>query len=135
MCIKGEPLFELYSQDLQVAEAGTHLGRQISESLGRKRQSGDPTGSAEPDRFRQMKLRLWDVAEQDIEAIAQADQPPKDVPFRSPATGHIEDKMIVQGSAVQMGMKLMRVADHTKMWLDAEVYEEQLPVVEDGSST
>ena len=68
----------------------------------------------------------------DIEAIAKADQPPKDVPFRSPATGHIEDKMIVQGSAVQMGMKLMRVADHTKMWLDAQVYEEQLPVVKLG---
>ena len=80
------------------------------------------------------KLRLWDVAEQDIEAIAKADQPPKDVPFRSPATGHIEDKMIVQGSAVQMGMKLMRVADHTKMWLDAQVYEEQLPVVKLGQT-
>ena len=47
--------------------------------------------------------------------IASADQPPRDIPFRSPATGHIEDKAIVQGSAVQPMTKLLRVADHTKI--------------------
>jgi RND family efflux transporter MFP subunit len=78
------------------------------------------------------KLGLWDVAEQDIDAIASADEPPKDVPFRSPATGHIEDKTIVQGSAVQAMTKLMRVSDHTQMWLDAQVYQEQIPVVKLG---
>ena len=42
------------------------------------------------------------------------------------------EKMVVQGTAVQPGMKLMRIEDHTKMWLDAQVYEEQLPVVKVG---
>ena len=78
------------------------------------------------------KLRLWDIADQDIDAIAKADSAPRDVPFRSPATGHIEEKMIVQGSAVQAGMKLMRVADHETMWLDAQVYPDQLSAVKMG---
>jgi RND family efflux transporter MFP subunit len=132
--VKDEPLFDLYSPDLQVAEqeligavkSEKALPADASSALRREGQSMVESSKR--------KLRLWDVAEQDIEAIAKADQPPKDVPFRSPATGHIEDKMIVQGSAVQMGMKLMRVADHTEMWLDAQVYEDQLPVVKLGQA-
>ena len=132
--VKGEPLFELYSQELQVTgqelisavKSAKSLDADASPALRQEAQSLIDSAKR--------KLRLWDVAEQDIDAIANADRPPKDIPFRSPATGHIEDKMIVQGSAVQMGMKLMRIVDHTQMWLDAQVYEDQLPVVRLGQS-
>ena len=130
---KGEPLFEIYSPDLQVAEqelisavkSKSALDSSASDSL--RQESQNMIDSAK------RKLRLWDVDEQDIAAIAKADEPPRDVAFRSPATGHVEEKMIVQGSSVQPGMKLLRVADHTRMWLDAQVYEEQLPVVQMGA--
>ncbi|MDB5357363.1 MAG: Cation efflux system protein CusB [Phycisphaerales bacterium] len=130
---KGEPLFEIYSPDLQVAEqelisavkAGKAMGEGVSAALHQESQNMIDSAKR--------KLRLWDVEEQDIEAIARADQPPRDVVFRSPATGHIEEKMVVQGSNVQAGMKLLRVADHTTMWLDAQVYEEQLPFVRMGA--
>ena len=116
--MKGEPLFELYSQDLQVTEQELISAVKSAKSMDA---GASPAIAQEAQNLidsAKRKLRLWDVADQDIEAIAKADQPPKDVPIRSPATGHIEDKMIVQGSAVQMGMKLMRVADHSKIWLD-----------------
>ena len=70
----------------------------------------------------------------DIEAIAKATEPPRDIVVRSPVSGHIEDKAIVQGTAVQPGMKLMQIADHEKMWLEAQVYEDQLPVVRLGQT-
>jgi membrane fusion protein, copper/silver efflux system len=130
--VKGEPLFDLYSPDLQVAEQELIGAVKSLKSLDPKTSESLRTESQNLVDSAKQKLRLWDVAEVDIQAIASADQPPKDVPFRSPATGHIEDKMIVQGSAVEMGMKLMRVADHTNMWVDAQVYEEQLPVVKLG---
>ena len=129
---RGEPLFELYSPDLQVAEqelisavkSQNALDANASPALRQESQSLIDSAKR--------KLRLWDVDEQDIDAIAKSDQPPRDVAFRSPATGHVEEKMVVQGSSVQPGMKLLRVADHTKIWLDAEVYEEQLPFVKMG---
>jgi Cu(I)/Ag(I) efflux system membrane fusion protein len=130
--VKGEPLFDLYSPDLQVSEQELISAVKSAKTLDA---NASPAIRQEAQTLidsAKRKLRLWDVAEADIETIASADQPPKDVPFRSPATGHIEDKVIVQGSAVQMGMKLLRVADHTLMWVDAQVYEEQLPVVKLG---
>jgi Cu(I)/Ag(I) efflux system membrane fusion protein/cobalt-zinc-cadmium efflux system membrane fusion protein len=78
------------------------------------------------------KLRLWDVAEQDIEATAKADRPPRTVVFRSPVAGHVVEKTIVQGAAVQAGMKLMLIEDHSTLWLDAEVYPQQQGMVSVG---
>ncbi len=130
----GEPLFALYSPELQVAE-------QELISAVQSRRALDPADSTalrnEADNLvasAQRKLQLWDVDEHEIEAIAKADRPPRDIVFRSPATGHLESKMIVQGSAIQPGMKLLSIADHTTMWLDAEVYEGQIPLVKMGQT-
>jgi Cu(I)/Ag(I) efflux system membrane fusion protein/cobalt-zinc-cadmium efflux system membrane fusion protein len=129
---QGEPLFELYSQELQVAEQELIAAVKSEKTLGAEASANLHREGASLIDSAKRKLRLWDVAEQDIDAIAKAEQPPKDVPFRSPASGHIEEKMIVQGSAVQPMMKLMRVVDHTKMWLEAQVYQDQIPVVKLG---
>jgi RND family efflux transporter MFP subunit len=130
--VASQPLFEIYSPDLQIAEQELISAVKSERTL---EADADPALRQEAQGMiesAKRKLSLWDVSDQDIDAIAKSDQPPKDVPFRSPATGHIEDKMIVQGSAVQPMMKLMRVADHTKMWLEAQVYQEQIPVVKIG---
>ena len=132
--MKGEPLFALYSPELQVAEqelisavrSQRSLGREASPAL--RREAENLAASA------RRKLQLWDVDGEQIEAIAKADSPPRDVVFRSPASGHLESKLVVQGSAVQPGIKLLEIADHTKMWLDAEVYEAQIPLVKMGQT-
>jgi RND family efflux transporter MFP subunit len=132
--MKGEPLFALYSPDLQVAEQELISAVQSQHSLGR---DASPVLRKEAENFvasARRKLQLWDVDEQEIEAIAKADSPPRDIVFRSPASGHLENKMIVQGSAVQPGMKLLGIADHTTMWLDAEVYEQQITLVKMGQT-
>jgi RND family efflux transporter MFP subunit len=130
--MKGEPLFALYSQELQVAEQELISAVQAQRALSRE---ASPALRKEAENLvasAQRKLQLWDVGEQEIEAIAKADTPPRDIVFRSPANGHLESKMIVQGSSVQPGMKLLGIADHTRMWLDAEVYEQQITLVKMG---
>ncbi len=129
---KGEPLFALYSPDLQVAAQELISAVRAQRSLSR---DGNPALWNESESLlasARRKLRLWEMDEQEIDAIAKADRPPRDIVFRSPATGHLESKMIVQGAAVQPGMKLLSIADHTRIWLDAEVYEEQISLVKLG---
>jgi RND family efflux transporter MFP subunit len=129
---RGEPLFEVYSPELQVAAqeliGAERAVRALPPDAGEVVRK-EARGLADSAR---RKLRLWDVGEEEIEAIAKADAPPRDIVFRSPATGHVEEKMVVQGSSVQPGMKLLRVADHTTMWLDLQVYEGQIPFVKAG---
>jgi RND family efflux transporter MFP subunit len=130
--MKGEPLFALYSPDLQVAEQELISAVQSQRSLNRESSAALRKEAENLVASARRKLQLWDVDQQEIDAIAKADSPPRDIVFRSPASGHLENKMIVQGSAVQPGMKLLGVADHTTMWLDAEVYEEQITLIKMG---
>jgi membrane fusion protein, copper/silver efflux system len=132
--MKGEPLFALYSPDLQVAEQELISAVQSQRSLNREASAALRKEAENLVASARRKLQLWDVDEQEIEAIAKADSPPRDIVFRSPASGHLENKMIVQGSSVQPGMKLLGIADHTKMWLDAEVYEQQITLVKMGQT-
>lgn len=132
--MKGEPLFALYSPELQVAEQELISAVESQHSLGRE---ASPALRKEADNLiasARRKLQLWDVDEHEIDTIAKAESPPRDIVFRSPASGHLENKMIVQGSSVQPGMKLLGISDHTTMWLDAEVYEQQIPLVKIGQT-
>jgi RND family efflux transporter MFP subunit len=129
---KGEVLFDLYSPDLQVAVAELRSARQSRKSLPA---TVDDSAKKEADELfasAQRKLLLWGVSEADIHAIAEADHVARTVPFRSPADGDVIDKAIVEGSAVQVGTKLMRIEDHSHLWLDAEVYGDQLSLVSVG---
>ena len=128
----GEPLFALYSPELQVAAQELIAAVKTEKSLATDSNS---TARVEAQRMvdsAKRKLRLWDIAEEDIDTLAKADQPPKDILYRSPAFGHVEDKAVVTGSAVQPGLKLMRIADHRKMWLDVQVYDQQFEFVKIG---
>ncbi len=126
---KGDPLFDLYSPDLQVAAEEL-----ISASRSRKAMEASASAAVLKDAdgliaSARRKLRLWDVAEEDISAIAAADTAPRTVPFRSPSNGAIVESSVVQGSSAQAGVKLMRIEDHSSLWLDAEVYEESLSLI------
>jgi membrane fusion protein, copper/silver efflux system len=129
---KGEVLFDFYSPDLQVAEQELIAAQENLMAFGAgsdqtaRNQAQDLVDSA------RQKLLLWDIADQDIDAIAAASRPPNTVPFRSPVSGHIVEKTIFDGSAVQAGTKIMRIEDHSKLWLDVQVHENQLEMVKVG---
>ncbi len=129
---KGEPLFDLYSPDLEVAQ---------EELIGAaKTVNAADHGASNAIRFElrsmldlaEQKLRLWGIADQDIDAVAAAMKARPAITFRSPVDGDLVEKMVVEGSAVQAGMKLMRIEDHSKLWLNAQVYEAQMTSVSLG---
>jgi RND family efflux transporter MFP subunit len=131
---KGEPLFDLYSPDILVAEEeliGAVKALDVLDPKSSETVRGESQGIVDSAK---QKLRLWGIADQDIDAIAKANKAPTTIPFRSPADGDLVEKMVVEGSAVQAGMKLMRIEDHSKLWLNAEVYEDQIGMVTLGQT-
>ncbi|HEX4794066.1 MAG TPA: efflux RND transporter periplasmic adaptor subunit [Humisphaera sp.] len=129
---QGDPLFAIYSPELQTAAQELISAEKALRSLGDRSSDATRHESQILVESAKRKLQLWDVDPRDIDAIAAADQPPPQIIFRSPATGHIEEKMIVQGASIQPGMKLLRIADHSTMWLEAQIYEDQFPFIKSG---
>ena len=131
---KGEPLFDLYSPDLQIAEEELIGGVKTMKGMDAK--SADSVraeSQAMVDSARQ-KLHFWGVSDQEIDAIASSMKAPPTVAFRSLVEGDLADKSVVQGSAVQAGTKLLRIEDHSTLWLNIQVYEPQIAAIALGQT-
>ena len=131
---KGDPLFDLYSPDLVVAGEELVGALKSVKGLGAAADASLRASSDSLVASARRKLTLLDVSETDIDAIATTLVVPRTITFRSPSSGAVIEKAIVEGSSVQAGMKLMRIEDHSSLWLDLQVYEDQMELVAVGQS-
>jgi Cu(I)/Ag(I) efflux system membrane fusion protein len=126
---KGDVLFTLYSPELYAAQQEYLL------ALGGQSRA---RATAAPDRADYLveaarnRLRLWDVAPAELERIARAGEPLEQVAIRSPASGYVVEKDVVAGSAVEPAQRLYRIAPLDPVWVEAEVYEGDVPLVATG---
>ena len=128
----GEPLLELYSPDL-IAAGGELVGAvRAVRALGPTADESVRRSAEEMVRSAERKLSLLDVPDGQVRSIAQSLVVPTTITFRSPASGAVIDKGVVEGSSVAAGQKLMRIEDHSALWLDLAVYEDQMSLVAVG---
>ena len=111
---KGQTLFTVYSPELLAAQ------EEYLEISRRRRSAGsdDALLSAARDR-----LRLWDMPEAEITALTQRGRPLEYVPILAPQSGTLVAREITAGGAAPMGQTLLKVADLSQVWVEADVYE------------
>ena len=122
---KGEPLFTVYSPELLVAQ------EEYLEILRR-----DSTSKASNQKHRieaaRRRLRLWDLADSQIMALENKGTTLEYVPILSPVTGVVIRKQIVAGSAFRTGQQLLRIADVSQVWVEAQLHDFELPLIKAG---
>jgi len=128
---KGDVLFTLYSPELYAAQE-EYL--QALRSQARARETSVPERADYLVRSARNRLRLWDIAEQDLERLLQTGEPSEQLPIRAPVSGYVIEKNLVEGSAFSPGQRLYRIAPLTRIWIEAEVYESELSLVEAGQA-
>jgi len=134
---KGDPLFDLYSPQLQVGIEELIAARragQATASERREERGGGERGGAGGTLYAaaERKLALLGLSAEQIEALAGLERAPRTVTFRSPIHGHLIEKLVVQGAAVKEGDRVLRIVDHSRLWIDAQVHEQNLPFVQMG---
>jgi membrane fusion protein, copper/silver efflux system len=121
---RGETLFTLYSPELYAAEQEYLIARQNQDAM---KVAGDATHTERLVRAAETKLRLWGIGNDQLAALVKRGEPIERVPFPSPASGVVVEKNVVDGAAVTMGQRLFRIADLGDVWVEADVYESDLP--------
>jgi Cu(I)/Ag(I) efflux system membrane fusion protein len=58
---------------------------------------------------------------------------PRTIDWLSPATGDVIEKQIINGQRVSAGNELFRIADHSSLWVIADVSEADLPMLKLGA--
>ena len=126
---RGQVLFTLYSPELYAAQREDLLAIQ---SQARAHATGVPQRADYLVTAARNRLRLWDLAPADLDGIAQRGVPLEQLPIRSPATGYVVEKNVVAGGAIEPGQRLYRIAPLDRVWIEAQVYEEQIALVSPG---
>jgi Cu(I)/Ag(I) efflux system membrane fusion protein len=79
-----------------------------------------------------MRLKLLGLGDAEIDALAKRGTPSESITFPSPASGFVIEKAVVEGAAVDAGMRLYRIASLDRVWLEADLYEADLARVHPG---
>ena len=117
---KGEPLFDIYSPDLYSAQ---------NEYVLALNQPGGASGLRASAR---QKLRLFDITEDQIAELEKSRQPKRTLRVDAPIDGIVVEKLAVRGQMVEAGMKLYRLADLGIVWVQSQIYEQDLALLQVG---
>ena len=120
---RGEPLVSLYSPDLLAAQHELLLALKTREALSQGALAGDGDTLVEAARSR---LKLWDLPDSTVAEIERTRTPLKAVPLRSPASGVVTTKSVVEGAHLNPGDTLFEITDLSQVWVVADAYEADL---------
>ena len=128
---KGQRLFDLYSEELNNAKQEYLLALEKQATLDNSiidfKQLVKSSGN---------KLLLWGMSEAQIDELKKTKKTSSLTSFYSPASGYIAVLESHEGDYVPEGGTIMRLADLSTLWAEAQVYATQLSAIDrNGSAT
>ncbi|HSH13573.1 MAG TPA: efflux RND transporter periplasmic adaptor subunit, partial [Desulfurivibrionaceae bacterium] len=131
---KGQPLMELYSPDLVAAQQEYLLALENSRRLAENPYPEIAAGAERLLEAARTRLRYWDINEKQIDSLAEGGQIRKTMILYSPNAGVVTMKKVVEGMRVMPGEELLQIADLSRVWVIADLYAHDLPLVRVGQA-
>ncbi len=124
LVMRGDPLFQIYSPELYSAQV---------EYLLATSSPTNATPSDEEIRTSALtKLKFYDISDEQIAELERTRQPQKTLRILAPQDGFVIEKNVVEGQMVDSGMKIYRLADLGLVWVQADIYEQDLAYLKLG---
>lgn len=137
---RGEVLARIYSPQIMATQL-EYLRLKSWQKDARPAGPGDPGG----DTARMLaadvndllaaaaqRLRLLDAGPAFVDQLEREGHVQRTIPVVSPIDGFVTAKMALAGARVMAGEKLMEIADLSRVWVIADVFEYELPLVRAG---
>ena len=127
LAMRGDPLFEIYSPELYSAQEEYVL------ALGSATNAAPGAESLRNSAL--TKLKFFDISDKQIAELARTRQPRKALSIHAPQDGFVVEKAVVEGQMVEAGAKIYRLADLGLVWVQAQIYEQDLAYIKLGQET
>jgi len=121
---KGDPLLSIYSPQFLSTQ------QELLNSLSAERTLGG--GSQSLSAAARKRLELWDVPQEEIDQLVQTGRSRERLMLRSPIGGTVLEKNVFEKQYVTPEKELYVVGDLSVVWVQAKVYEYEIPHVELG---
>ncbi|MEP7153522.1 MAG: efflux RND transporter periplasmic adaptor subunit [Nitrospira sp.] len=131
---KGQQLFTIYSPNLVATQEEYLLALQSYRELGTSEFPEVGRGAKELLEATRRRLRLWDIRNNHIEDLERTGTVLRTLPIHSPITGTVIRMEARAGTFVTPGTELYFIADLSRIWILADIYEYELPYIKVGQS-
>jgi RND family efflux transporter MFP subunit len=129
---RGEPLLEIYSPELVAAQQEFLLAVRNRNNLNAQTRGGFAAGADRLMEAARTRLQYWDISQEQIARLERTGEVQKTLTLHAPANGVVIQKDAFEGMAIMAGTELFRLADLSKVWVLADVYESDLPWLREG---
>ena len=124
---KGDPLLAIYSPEFLTSQEEYLIARKAEgeSALGKSRRS------LAKDALR--KLKLLGVPAEEIRELEESGQSRVNLKLKSPIQGTVLEKNVLEGDYLTPERELYVVSDLSTVWVQAKIYQYELPHVEMGT--
>ena len=131
----GQPLCSIYSQEVYAAEveflAIVERANAGAPAVG-EFAAAEKQAQAQLTAGARRRLALWDVPESEIARLEASHEARRTFPLLAPREGIVVAKQAIEGMYVDPSLELYALADLSRVWVLADVYEADLPYVHVG---
>ncbi|MBZ5858386.1 efflux RND transporter periplasmic adaptor subunit [Flavihumibacter profundi] len=122
---QGERIYDLYSEELNTAKQEYIVALEKQQALG--------NAVIDFNRLLQSaknKLLLWGLTEAQVNELATTKKASPLTAFYSKASGYITELPVTEGQYVSEGSTILKLANLSTLWAEAQVYAAQLSAVD-----
>jgi Cu(I)/Ag(I) efflux system membrane fusion protein len=130
---RGEPLAEIYSPDLALAQQEYLVARNAAASMAHAdpmtRDNARAIAAASLSR-----LRNWDISADQLARLQRTGAATRTLILTAPVGGVVVEKPALQGMHFAAGDMLYRITDLSTVWLMADLFEQDLAQIRPGQA-
>jgi len=129
---KGDTLLDIYSPQLVTAQ------EEYLETFLRLAQAENENREAAIENLKstltstRKRLKNFDISNAQIERLENEQIVNKTLKIYSPYSGIVDKKHVLDGMEIKPGMKLYSISDVNTVWVYADIYEYEIPWIQEG---
>ena len=130
---KGQPLFTIYSPDLVATEREYLVAKQNQQQVAQSTVRGVASSAASLLDAAAERLKQWGVPQKEIARLESTGEVQQELEVDSPVSGYITERNALPSVAVQPEMRLYTIADLSTVWVQAQVFQNDLERIKIGA--
>lgn len=130
----GQPLITIYSPELVSTQQEFLIAKKAKDYLGSNPVPEISSSSISLYENARDRLRLWDISDEQIRELEERGKPTKTLTLYSPTSGFVLARNAYPKQRVTPEIELYAIADLSTVWVLADIYEYELPMIQLGQT-
>jgi Cu(I)/Ag(I) efflux system membrane fusion protein len=129
---RGQPLLSIYSPDLVAAQEEFLTAKRLAAMVDSTASEAWASAQSTLESARR-RLLWWDITPAQIDRLERTGEVTKTLTLVSPVSGIVLEKNVLEGQRVMPGERLYQIADLREVWVEGEMFEQDLKFVRTGT--